>query len=297
MQAARRVRRIGSEQAFDVVHVHGDFLEARAGSRVAQHLGVPAVLTIHGALSKRWLRYLKSSTTAITTIVCVGSGIREQLQKLGIPPERIRVLSSGVDVDRIVACALRRPPGVEEVSNCDVVLFAGSLDPVKGLGVLLDAMTRLDSTRPKARLVILGDGPDKRLIGARHRNVIWLGARERDDVYAWLHRASVLVLPSRPLAGKAEGLPTILLEALAAGTWVVASDTGSVLDVMRSDFGGIVPPDDSTLLAVALESVLDRGEPGAAMEQTMNSTARARDWDIVVSQVDEILRAAIAQHA
>lgn len=153
-----------------------------------------------------------------------------------------------------------------------VVASVGRLVPVKGLDVAIHAVASVEG----ARLVIAGDGPDRgeleaRARGTRTRFLGRVGPEERDRLLA---AADAFVLPSRVLAsGRSEGLPVALLEAMAAGLPVVASDVGGIAELVRDGHDGLlVPPDRPDRLAAALGR-LARDE---SLRRTLGRSARDR---------------------
>ena len=126
-----------------------------------------------------------------------------------------------------------------------IVLFVGRLVPIKGVDTLIEAMAHL----PDLRLVIAGDGPERRALEARARrtNATFLGAVSTGHRDRLLREAGVVVVPSRSISGRSEGCPTIALEALATGVPVVAT-TGRANE--------IVAPDDPIALAQAIRRVM-----------------------------------------
>jgi glycosyltransferase involved in cell wall biosynthesis len=142
----------------------------------------------------------------------------------------------GVDLDHFAA--IGRAP-------TKTVLFVGRLVPIKGVDTLIEAMRHL----PDLRLVIAGDGPERRALEARARssNTTFLGAVSTAQRDRLLREAAVVVVPSRTIAGRSEGCPTIALEALASGCPVVAT-IGRATE--------LVAPDDPIALARGIERAI-----------------------------------------
>jgi glycosyltransferase involved in cell wall biosynthesis len=145
-----------------------------------------------------------------------------------------------------------------------LVLFVGNLLPVKGLEVLVEACDRLARRGLRFECQLIGQGAMRgaieRQIGERGlaERVKLMGSRPLEELPAWYRRASVLVLPSY-----SEGVPNVLLEALACGTPVVASRVGGVPEIVSAE--SLVATGDAVGLAVAIERVLaHEGEARAA---------------------------------
>ena len=132
----------------------------------------------------------------------------------------------------------------------------GSSAPAEEPGALLDAWPRVRGAVPDARLVLLGDGPDRPELEQRAVEGVEL-AGSTDDVRPWLAAANVIAQPSRW-----EGMSLSLLEALAAGRSVVVTDVTGMREVVVDGVGAVVPPDDSGALADALVGAAVRSGAG-----------------------------------
>jgi glycosyltransferase involved in cell wall biosynthesis len=136
-----------------------------------------------------------------------------------------------------------------------LALFVGNLVPVKAVDVLLAAWGMLRD--PDAALRIVGDGAERgrlEAMAARLPGVSFLGALGQPEVARWMAAADVLVLPSR-----SEGMPNVVVEALASGVPVVASGVGGIGELVADGANGkLVPPGDPAALAGALSSALGR---------------------------------------
>jgi GalNAc-alpha-(1->4)-GalNAc-alpha-(1->3)-diNAcBac-PP-undecaprenol alpha-1,4-N-acetyl-D-galactosaminyltransferase len=164
-----------------------------------------------------------------------------------VPGARVTVIPNPLSPD------LDGVPGGEPREA--MVLSVGRLSPEKGHRVLCEAWSRIEASFPDWRLAIVGEGPERAGLelhgglAARGRLVL-AGALPRPDT--WMRRAPVFVLPSL-----AEGFPNALLEAMACGCAVVASDCeAGPAELVGSDAGVLVPPADPAALAGALDLVL-----------------------------------------
>ena len=138
------------------------------------------------------------------------------------------------------------------------IIFVGRLVSQKGVDLLVKAFAKLTEKVPEARLILVGDGPEKSHLQCLAEKlgvigkIIFSGFVHHSKIRDFLHEASVFVLPSR-----SEGLPNALLQAMAAGLPCVATSVGGVPDIIKDGVNGIlVPPEREDLLAEALEKVL-----------------------------------------
>ena len=202
-------------------------------------------------------------------IVAVSAGAADDLARtLSIPRSEIRVIPNPVALPALAEAATQEPqhPWLTD-GGPPVILGAGRLTEQKGFPVLLEAFASLLKRRP-ARLVILGEGEDRSRLEARVES---LGVSEHvdlpgfsDNPYAAMARAAVFALPSLW-----EGLPNVIIEALALGLPVVASDCHSGPREILADgrWGRLVPVGDARALRDALEATLaDPGDPAMRRE-------------------------------
>jgi glycosyltransferase involved in cell wall biosynthesis/SAM-dependent methyltransferase len=147
-------------------------------------------------------------------------------------------------------------------ANGPAVVGLGALEPKKGFDTLVDAVALLRARLPAVSLILHGDGPEAGPLADRARaagvDLRLPGAYAHDRLATILAEADVVAVPSRRLAsGDSDGVPTVLIEALAHGAPVVGADVGAVRDLVRDgDTGFLVPPDDAQRLAGALERML-----------------------------------------
>jgi glycosyltransferase involved in cell wall biosynthesis len=209
---------------------------------------------------RRWHLWLDRLTSRLGTgSVCVSNGVFRYTQEIGrIDPRRLTVIPNGVDplpFDRAPR-ADRRALGVPDEAT--LALFVGRFDPQKGLPVLIEAAAVVASSRPDLHIAFVGDGPERDALIALGQSrpaldgrLHWLG--RRDDVPSLLKTADFLVLPSLW-----EGMPNVVLEAMAARRAVVATAVEGTEDlVVEGRTGWLVPPGDVSALAAALLAASD----------------------------------------
>ena len=201
------------------------------------------------AVVRRW-----SDLTVANSVMAAVRAIDEE----HLDPRRVRVIRNGViDVPPMPSDqrrALRSAWGAD--TDAIVIGCVANLRAVKGHRLLVEAFAELVERQPRARLVLVGDGPDR----ARIENmVISLGIagrvtfHGRDDEVRHIYSAFDIVT----LTSASEGLPNVLLEAGAAGLPVVATDVGGVSEVIVPDVTGLlVPPGDRSALITALERLV-----------------------------------------
>ena len=254
----------------DIVHAHSSKVGV-LGRLAAWLAHVPVrVYTVHGwsfaaydGLPGRvylWLERLMRPLT--TAVVCVSEATRGQgVAARACDDARTVVIHNAVEVDSFGPRA--------ESTGPPRILSIGRLAYPKDFVTLLAALARLDADY---RLSLVGDGPDAAEVAAALEaqglsdRVELLGARE--NVSELLARADLFVLSSR-----SEGFPVSILEAMAAGLPVVATDVGGVAEaVLDGETGILVPPADPEALAAALERLVDDVE----LRHHLGAAGRAR---------------------
>jgi glycosyltransferase involved in cell wall biosynthesis len=201
----------------------------------------------------------------------------------GLDGERLEVLPNP-------APAAELPDDVPVVPNRFV--FAGRLTAQKSLETALEAVAQL----PDARLVLVGDGPERAALERRAKElglngrVEFTGARPRSEVLRALAGATAVVLPSAW-----ENLPHAAVEALAVGTPVVATTVGGVPEVVRDGVNGLlVPPGDPERLAAALALVAASPDLRAELAAAARVSAAELSADRVYGRLEQILAEAAA---
>jgi colanic acid/amylovoran biosynthesis glycosyltransferase len=284
-RAARRVRP-------DVIHAH--WLIPQGVSALITARRVPLVVTTLGAdiyaLRSRPLQWVKRRVVArCRSITTQNVDMRAILiEELGADPAKAFVLPVPVDL------AVMTPD--DRHRDVHSIVFVGRLVEKKGVSVLLAALRKLDGTVPY-RLRVIGDGPLRRQLEAEAAglNVTFLGALGRADVAAELARASVAVLPSvRASSGDQDGLPVVLLEAMAAGCAVVASRLPGLDEVIEHGSNGfLVESDDVDQLASAV-AVLMANPPPETLRRAATERVQAYSIESIGERFCELLERAIS---
>lgn len=259
----RTARKIARRHRATIVHGHwvipgGVTAAAAAGGR-------PLVISLHGSdvyIAERLLPARLAARAAFRRaafVTACSSDLARRAVALGADPERISVIPYGVDADRFrpdaeAGKALRAQLGVPD--QAALVAAAGRLVSKKGFEYLIDAIAQ---TRDVV-LALAGEGTLRAELGRRAESagvaerVRFLGDRAQDDVATLFAAADVIVAPSvRDDAGNVDGLPNVVMEALASGTPLITTTAGGIGAVVEHDATALVVAErDASALAASI---------------------------------------------
>ena len=266
---------------------------ANVASRLAAARIRPPVPVIGGIRvaerQRRWHLRLERMTQRLGLgWVCVSDSVREfSIATARLDPKRLLVIPNGIDAEPFDKVTPAPRGKLAESADAPLALFVGRLDVQKGVDTLLDAMRLILRRKEHVSLALAGGGPLRPMIQDQmdqdsmlSTHVRMLG--RRDDIPALLKACDFLVLPSRW-----EGMPNVVLEAMAAGKAVIASDVDGTREIEFE--GWRVPPDDANALARAIEEAASSRETLASLGQLNRARVAERHLQSAVVQRYEAL--------
>jgi glycosyltransferase involved in cell wall biosynthesis len=250
---------------FDLLQVNHLGPALLAALRWGRRHGIPVILVPWGSCRpgvgpfRRWphLALLRAAARRATAVIALSRDVSQMLVSTwGFDPARLTVIPNGVDTARFRPLAGSAPPEGFP-SGSPVAIAVGRLIPAKRHDLLLEAWRRARSRLPPlARLLLLGDGPERQALEARaaqlglSASVSFPGSRA--DPERWLRASDLYVTCS-----DSEGMSNALLEAMASGLPVLATRISGSQDLVRDGIEGkLVPPGDADRLAEALVALL-----------------------------------------
>ena len=284
------VRLVRHEPKPDVVHVHTghavipEIVAVAARLRglryiAHQHLMVRPSSRAGRVLLPLYYRLLYGSfLRRAERVICLTSAMRNELiTAFGLDPNRVAVVPNGVDPVRFRPGAAPREPAE--------LLFVGRLAPQKNVDALLDAAAELRDAGRQPIIRIIGEGVERARLQAKAArlglsNVVFEGRRKPDEIADAYARATVVVMPSTH-----EGMPLVLLEAMAAGAPVVASGLSEIVEA-GGDAVVTVDPVTPSALAAALCRILDDASLRDRLSEAGRRRAGRYTWEAVAASID-----------
>jgi glycosyltransferase involved in cell wall biosynthesis len=282
----KRLVRLCREKQFDTVFsflIHANAIAAAASSSLAGVRFIQSIQTTQP--NPRWHWWVQSFIHGRAEWVVVPSPSAAEVARewSGVRSEKIRVIANAVDVEQFEN--LDPPLNVTPLP----VGFIGRLDPIKRLPDLIHAVGLL---RDRVRLHIFGEGSERPELERLIRHLQLTGIVTLHGVVPRpqdaLRRIGLLVLPS-----KAEGFGLVLIEAMAAGVPVLATNVAGIRDVVRNGETGVLVPCDAQALAAALERLVEDPQRRARLAAAGGEDVRQRfTWAAVLPQYRELLKLA-----
>jgi glycosyltransferase involved in cell wall biosynthesis len=311
----RAVMRLTAGGDFDMMHGHWALPNGPVAALCARVRGLPLVISLHGSdvfLAERaapvaWAaRWAATEAGAITA--CSGD-LAARLAALGGPSDRMVLVPYGVDAEAfkpgvLGADALRAQLGL--APDQPVLFSIGRMVYKKGFNILLDAMPRVLARHPKAVLVLAGYGDLFQDLKAQATrlgitgSVIMPGAVPHDEVPVYFEMADAAVFPSvHDQRGNVDGLPNVLLEAMALGKPIVASRIAGIPQVIADgDNGLLVPEGDGPALAAAINRLLDYPQQATQFGKAARARVeRELRWSHVAARFEAVYEQAAQRHA
>ena len=296
---------------FDIDLIHAVYEHAAVTvtsaffSKIAQF---PYILEIQGAMETTGRKvtdvlagiYDHTLSRFIVKNSCIVVVLSESLKKralfLGCPKDKIAVKPSGVDVDYFNPDCFPADSTREKLGfgyDEFIIGFVGRLVPLKGLRYLLYAAKKIKHKIPRLRILLVGDGPQRSLVlkTARMLQIPVTITGWLSDPRPYYSIMDIFALPSL-----SEGLPNVVLEAMAMEKPIVATDVGGNRDLVEDGLNGyLVPPRDVDLLAQRILTLYERdGSRGFMGSINRKKVQQSFTWDKMIDKVEAIYKKALA---
>ncbi|HEY3316911.1 MAG TPA: glycosyltransferase family 4 protein [Coriobacteriia bacterium] len=284
--AASRLGRYLRDANAGIVHGTGfyaNLLARRAGHRAGAlvvdgvHCEPASTLAFDRSAGARASQAARSLADAATrgradAVICDSRALADAVIAAGTPAGIVTVIHNGIDPGALAAAASEAASAAEREGGTLTVGTLGRVEPVKGLGFLLDAARLVAAVHPEARFLVAGEGPERDVLEARVASDEAIAGRVRFLGFVPDGPAFLASLDVYCLASLSEGFNTTVLEAMALGVPVVATDVGGTREaVIDGKTGRLVAPGDPAALASAVSHLLGDG----AERERLSAEARA----------------------
>ena len=293
--AAFALRKAARRLGADIVHAHAAHAVAVGALATIGAGGAPLVVTrrmdtpLRANAGTRW-KYGRASA-----IIAISHAVARSLESSGIPPAVIRIVHSGVDLEREVAPASRAMLGGLSIPHdAPLVVQVGQLAGDKDPMTLVRAMSHVRQVLPAACALLVGDGP---LRAEVERLIAELGLGEAVKLAGYRRDADSLLAAARvaTLTSRREGLGSVLLDALAFGRPVVATRAGGIPDaVFDGETGFLVEAGDAPEFGAAIVRLLQDDDLWQRMSGASRERAREFGMDAIAVRTMDVYESVLA---
>jgi glycosyltransferase involved in cell wall biosynthesis len=311
LSATRACNSLASRESLDLIHAHWVVPNGSIAALSARRNRLPLVVSLHGSditvsqrsrLLGKAARWTFSRADAVTA---PSEDLLERAEQLGARG-RLELITWGADphairVDAARARSVRAQLGLSDEDIA--VVGIGRFVRWKGFDDLIRAIARARASAASLRLVLVGDGDIADELKAQANDaglgddVIFAGMAAHDEIPGYLGAADIVVVPSVHYQGCVDGLPTVALEAMAAGRPLVATRVGGLPDVVRDGENGLLVDErDPAALAEAIVNLASEpelrhrmGDSGRALVET------SLNWENVGLRFAEVYERAVKE--
>lgn len=288
----RLAARLHERHRFDLIDGHFIFPDGLAAVLAARMLKIPVVLSARGSDINQSYTFRTICPQIVYAlrhadrIVSVCNALKAMMCDLGIPEKKIEVIPNGIDIKRFTVSdrfEARDRLGIPREEN--MILAVGGLIPRKGHDFIVRSLPMVLKRHPKARLHIVGEGPERSAIQAvagalgLSERVKLVGHRPNADLGLWYNAADVFCL-----ASLREGWANVIMESLSCGTPVVATNVFGASEIITNKNVGTLVEGIPEAIAEALSGALE----GPWDRQIIREHVARRSWEVVAGEVRDV---------
>jgi PEP-CTERM/exosortase A-associated glycosyltransferase len=321
MNMVRRYRRfvadVARQEKVGIIHAHSSYTNGLAARYASKQLGVPFIYELRtlwgesAVVEDGWnpnsFKYRMVWRLELDVmrrahmVVAISRGIRDAIVERGVDPGKVVIVPNGVDTQVFVP----RPPDTAlaeklGLTGCFVIGFIGSLRRLEGIPLLLEAFKEIHRREPRARMLVVGDGPEREGLVAAARDAglgdvaQFTGLVPHEQILQYYSIMDVLVYPRIDARINQTVTPLKPLEAMAMGKVCIASDVGGLTELVDDGRTGLVfRAGDARDLA---EKTVRLASDSALMQQLSTqgyeAVRREREWSAIASRYADIYRRA-----
>lgn len=282
-----------AQENFDIIHAHEPILPLLSRQILAHSVNTKNIATFHArlpdsfvnkSLEKAWYPYVKSVLKHIDTITAVSDAAAMLIKTVTEKP--ITIIPNGIQSKKFEYSKVKRYSAYDD--NVPTILYVGRLEKRKGVEYLLKAYRKVVETHPEVRLIVVGDGPKRKVLESqvekyKLENVDFLGFVSEEDKYSLMKTATVYCSPA--LYGESFGI--VLLEAMLMRVAIVAGNNPGYESVMKERGKlGIVDPTNVTDFAKRLEMFLFDSQLRTLFSKWSSEYVKQFDYGLVTDKYE-----------
>jgi len=274
----------------DLIHAHQIYPDGYGVMELCKEWKIPLIVEVHSTGSlKTWLKddKIKNKVFKViqfsSRIFCISKELFEMLSELGIPREKIEIIPLGVDENKFKPQKKisRKDLDLNEEKLLLLLLFVGRLHKLKGIDILLKAVSQIKNDINNFRLVIIGKGSEKEnLIDLSKKlniedYVTFTGELEEDMLVKWYSAADLFILPTT----YPEGRPVVIYEAMASGCPIIATNLAGISEQIKEGYNGIlIRPKNLDKLADVIKDLLKNDDLMKRMGENGRKRILEENW-------------------
>jgi glycosyltransferase involved in cell wall biosynthesis len=278
------------KEQINMLHAHWILPQGFVSVFLKKRFKIPLLVTVHGSdlfpLKNKLFIKLQNFVLKNADYVTVNSkATRNELTKrFPYYSSKIKIIPMGVDTTLFKKRRAKKP---KKYSKNKILLSVGRLSDQKGLQYLIDAMLNIIKAEPKAKLLVIGEGPYEKILREKVRsnnilgNVEFLGAMHSSDISKYYNFADIFVLPSLSTKTGTEALGLSLLEAMSSGCAVIGTNVGGIPFVIKGGYNGILVRQNNKLeLSNSITSLLKDQEKSQKLgNNAAKSVRKDYSWE------------------
>lgn len=287
---------------FDVIHSHWILPQGFFGVIAKYIFKVPLIVTIHGSdiFAFKKLNFIKSFVLSKSTAVTANSTATQKEAREVCPSSNPLLIPEGVDL-KMFNVSKKNLKWKRNINNDDkIILAVGRLIKWKGFNFLIKAMPKILEKFPKAKLVIVGSGPEEQSLRnlaksvRLNKNIVFLENVSHDKLSVMYASSDIFVSPSitNELSGEKEALGIVIIEAIASGIPVVASDSGGIRDTVDGKSTGFLAKEkDSDDIAQKTIDLLSNAKiRNEIIRKGLKHVREKYSWDILAKKYSDLYK-------
>ncbi len=306
------VLEIAKKEEPDIIHAHSSYTNGHAANYVSRVTGIPSIYelrslwgesaVVEDGLSPNSLKYkmvwnleLKAMKQA-NSVIAISHGIKDEIIKMGIDPNKIDILPNGVDSSIFVPME-KDYTLIDKFRFSDsfVIGYIGSIRKLEGLSYLIDAFAMIKERNRNAKLIIVGDGSEKENLEKQAgsldiNDIVFTGNVPHEEILSYYSIIDLFVFPRIDAKINQTVTPLKPLEVMATGKVCLCSDVGGLTELVNDDYNGLTfkSGDAHDLTEKALSIADNKDRYDRLKSDGLNWVRKERDWSVLIPKYTDI---------